>query len=115
MAKRKITTVNEKMNQDLTLFMNEVALKLAALENYYWFLARDLSVTITAVKTIKNLLARKKVMSTKQFNKEYEKLYKELIDIAENAQKQQEEIMRKSPLSPEEINHIINDPAIGHS
>jgi hypothetical protein len=115
LAKKKIKTPGEKANDELVEFMNDIASRMAIIENYYWYMARDLSVTITALKAMKNILAKKKIVSAKQFDKEYEKLYKELIEIAEKAEKQQIEMSRGSKLSIEDVHNILNDPNIGHS
>ena len=111
----QLSTPREKFQNDLDMFMNDVAARLAMLETYYMLLSRDLSVSITAMKTLKNLMQRKKVITDKQFSKEYEKLYKEMLDIVIESEKNAEQASRDGMLSHEEILEMLADPNLAHS
>jgi len=111
----QLSMPNEKFQDELHMFMGDVVHRLAMLETYYMLLSRDLSVSITAMKTLKNLMQRKKVITDKQFAKEYEKLYKEMLDIVAESEKKAEQSSKDGMLSHEEILEMLTDPNLAHS
>ena len=108
-----IESPGEKMDNQFNSFMGEVLYRLTMLETYCYNLGNDLSIAITAMKTVKNLMMRKKLITEKQFEKEFDKLYKEMMAMVKETEKQAASKMDGMPY--EEMVKLMNDPTMGHS
>ena len=65
------------------------------------------------MKALKNLMARKKIITEKQFDKEFDKLYDEMLKVIKKSEKEAGVIM--PGLTRDEIINLLNDPDMGHA
>lgn len=109
----KIQTPGEKLDAQMTNFMSEVMQRIQMLEAWAFSLGNDLSLAVTAVKALKNLMQRKKIISAKQFDREFEKLFNQMVDLIKKTE--EETAQQKPNVSQDEIMRLMNDPDIGHA
>ena len=109
----KIQTPGEKMDLEMNSFMNEVLQRIQMLEVYCFSLGNDLSIAITAMKALKNLMVRKKTITEKQFDKEFDKLYDDMLKVIKKSEEEAGPVM--PGLTRDEIINLMNGPDVGHA